>query len=301
MIQSITIKNHAGESIVLEMRFPEKSGFLIQDIDGLNPCKATINTTDISSGDGSVFNSARMGTRNILLSLGFWHEPSVEENRLKSYRYFPIKRPIVLTVKTDDRTCVINGFVESNDIDIFTKAEKAAISIVCPDPYFYSLLKQITVFGSEEALFEFPFSNESLAAPLLVFSELHSDTRKTIYYDGDGTVGMKIYIHASGSASNLTIYDLTTQEIMSIDSTKLIALTGSDISAGDELVISTLRGKKSITLIRNGVEINILNCLSKDASWFQLVSGDNVLAYSSDTGLQNLQFRVENDILFEGV
>ena len=56
-----------------------------------------------------------------------------------------------------------------------------------------------------------------------------------------------------------------------------------------------------MTLVREGKTYNILNCLSKDSDWFQLTKGDNLFAYTADEGANNLQFTIENRIVYEGV
>lgn len=88
---------------------------------------------------------------------------------------------------------------------------------------------------------------------------------------------------------------------MRIDTDKLEAYTGSGIVAGDDIVICTVKGNKSITLIRGGKSTNILNCLEKNADWFQLAKGDNIFAYTAQSGGSNLQFKIENRIVYEGV
>ena len=88
---------------------------------------------------------------------------------------------------------------------------------------------------------------------------------------------------------------------MSIDTEKLARITGSGIIAGDDIIISTVKRNKSIYLLRNGIRTNILNCLDRDADWFQLSKGDNLFAYTVEDGLENLQFRIENRTIFEGV
>ena len=82
---------------------------------------------------------------------------------------------------------------------------------------------------------------------------------------------------------------------------KLKSITGSTIVVGDDIYICTVKGKKSITLLRNGVRTNILNCLTKDSSWIQLVKGDNILAYTAEKGSEMLYFTVYNNIIYEGV
>jgi hypothetical protein len=78
-------------------------------------------------------------------------------------------------------------------------------------------------------------------------------------------------------------------------------MTGSGIVFGDDIIISTVRGQKYIKLLRNGEYTNILNCLDMDAEWFQLTKGDNIFAFTADSGSTNLQFRVENQTIYEGV
>ena len=92
MIKSLTITNHLGESIELELGAPEKSGLFISQIEGLGPPKATVNTSDMATNDGSLFNSSRVGQRNIVLTLGFLFNPTIEDSRQKSYKFFPFSR-----------------------------------------------------------------------------------------------------------------------------------------------------------------------------------------------------------------
>ena len=303
MIRSITITNHLDESITMELRFPEKSGFLLRDIpSGLGPSKANISTSELAAYDGSMYNSARVEQRNIVFNLEFSENPSIELNRLKSYQYFPIKKRVKISVETDNRVCETYGYVESNEPNIFSAREGTTISIICPDPWFYTTNKDITLFSGAESLFEFPFSNESLDTKLIIFGNIQIIAEQSIIYTGDASIGMIIYIHAIGPAPNLVIVDLRTQETMSINSAKLAALTGSDIMDGDDIIISTIKGDKYIILIRNGVIINIFNALNKNSSWFQLEKGDNRIAYTSDNNTNlNLQFRIESQIAYEGV
>lgn len=79
------------------------------------------------------------------------------------------------------------------------------------------------------------------------------------------------------------------------------AMSWSSIVKGLVIVINTSKGDKSITLIREGVSYNILNCLDKNTDWFTLAKGDNIFAFTADSGVTNLQFRIENKVIYEGV
>lgn len=304
MIKSVTVTNHLDESIKLDLFNPEESGFIIKNIDGLGPVKANINFKELATNDGSIDNSARLSSRNIVMSLQFIESPTIEETRLKSYKYFPIKRNIKILIETDNRICETIGRVETNVPTIFSNAEGCQISILCPNPYFYSAGENganQTIFYGSNPLFEFPFSNESLTEDLIEFGSIENRTEGTIYYDGDAEIGITIQIHAVGEAAGLVIYNTRTRELMRINDDKLKSLIGSGIQAGDEITITTSRGEKGIYMLRSGVTTNILNSLEKPIKWFQLSKGDNTFAYTASAGLTNLQFRIENKVIYEGV
>lgn len=307
MIYSIVVTNYLGDRIKLELGKPDVSGFLIKSITGLGPAKANVNTTEVLTNDGSLFNSARLSQRNIVLDMVFINTvygESIEDLRQKSYKYFPLKKSVELTIETDNRYAKTTGYVESNEPNIFSSQEGTQISIICPDPYFYSAGEDgnnVTNFYSIDSMFEFPFSNESLDEPLLVFGEIQIKTEGVITYHGDSEIGVMIYIHAIGPATNINIYNTETREVMRINTEKISSLTGKGIVASDDIVINTAKGEKSITLIREGVSYNILNCLDKNTDWFTLAKGDNIFAFTADSGVTNLQFRVENKVIYEGV
>jgi hypothetical protein len=305
MIKTITVTNHLEESITIELGSPEKSGFLIRSIDGLGPSTANIQMTEMSLMDGSLYNSARALSRNIVLSLTFIADASqeitIEDIRQKSYKYFPLKQRIKISIETDNRFSETYGFVESNTPNIFSKEEGTTISILCPDSYLFSSEMEITIFNALEPVFEFPFGNESLTVKLLEFSTLSAVPMKSIYYPGDAEIGLVFNIHALGDIEMVEIYNLETNETMTIDTSRLEELTGEGFHAGDDIIISTVKGDKYVILVRDGLTTNILNCIDKYPNWFQLVKGDNIFAYTAEVGETNIQVRLENQVAYEGI
>ena len=301
MIKSITVTNHLNESIKLELGFPERSGFLIQEISGLGPVKADINVSELSNIDGSIYNSARLPSRNIVFKLVLLESPTIEDTRQKSYKYFPIKKRVRLLIETTNRTAEIFGYVESNEPIIFSSQETTQISIVCPNPYFYSEGKKITTFTGFEKVFSFPFSNESLSDKLLIMGNILKNQIQTVLYEGDSEIGFNIEIYAVGTAKHVMIYNVNTLENMKIDTDKLIALTGQPIIMGDSIFISTIKGDKSIQLLREGVYYNIINCLDRDATWMFLRKGDNIFAFNAEEGGANLYLRIINQVIYQGI
>lgn len=301
MIKAITVTNHLNQSIRLELTRPELSGFIIEKIKGLGPAKAQLNFTEMVTMDGGLDNSARLETRDIELSLIFLEHPTIEDTRHLSYKYFPIKRNVTFRVETDKRICEATGRVEENVPDIFSKKEGCSITILCGDPYFYSVEEEKDVCHGVNPLFEFPFENNSLTEPLIEFGEIFKNREHNIYYQGDIEIGMVITIHAIGPASGIRIYNMKTGGILTINDDRIVDIMGSGIQAGDDIIINTNRGKKGIYILRGGVTTNILNSLERPIRWFQLSTGHNPFVYQADKGLTNLVFTISYKTIYEGV
>lgn len=302
MIKAITITNFLGESIRINLSEEDPDhGLIIMDITGIGAPKADINTTSMATADGSLYNSSRAEQRNIVLKFLLTFSPRIEDARQRTYQYFPIKKEVELLFETDNRSLKIRGYVESNEPDIFSENEQVQISIINPDPFFYSLNSESTVFSGIVPLFEFIFSNESLNTNLIEMGSIEIQTEKTVHYSGDADVGVKITIHALGPAKNITIYNVRTRESMRIDTDKIKTLTGKEFSTGDDIIITTTRGNKKVLLLREGHYTNILNCVDRGCDWLRLEKGDNIFAYTADEGSEELYFMIENDIAYEGV
>lgn len=171
MIKSFKIVNNLGESLELDIRKPEVSGFLVVSVTGLTYPNAEISSSEIALFDGAILGNRRVGQRNIVMTLTFYRENaakmSIEELRHKCYRYFPIKQQITFYVTNDSGTYRITGYIEANETNIFTKEEGAQISILCPDPYFVKQNNDIDDLVSKIIPnFSFPCSFEFEGEPV---------------------------------------------------------------------------------------------------------------------------------------
>lgn len=301
MIKSVTIINRKNEELVLTLRSPEQSGLFIKKIDGIGSPLATINTNPYSTIDGSRYISARANQRNIVFDLGFLENPTIEDSRVLCYKYFPIKTEITIIFELDTKTVQIKGRVESNDPYIFEKQSGTQISVICPDPYFYSLSSNVKEFSVLQKNFTFPFSNEDLSIKLIKFGNVVIDAEQTINYPGEVPVGFTMSIDTTGSAGTITIYNIDTRETMVIDNDIITDITGSGISQGDSIIVRTIKGQKTAILIRNGESINILNAVLGSSDWFSLDVGPNTFYYSSDYGSQFLLFSINYQLVYEGI
>lgn len=271
-----------------QINLTANGNYALLSVGGLTPPTATINTAVIATSDGAVFNSSRVGMRNIVLTIAPLN--SVETSRINLYTYFKSKQYIKLYLENNTRSVWIDGYIESIDGDLYSDAEQMQISIICPDPYFKDTETGHYTFSNVVSLFQFPFAIEE--TPGIPISQLNAFVRIAVNNNSDDETGVLIHMIANGAVTNPTIYNTTTNENFSLDIT---------LQNGDEINIDTRRGKKSVTLTRNAVTTNILNDMTQDSEWLNLIVGDNIFTYTAASGAQNLDITVYLQPVYEGV
>lgn len=260
------IENSSGDMLTLTGNEPV---YQVIKITGLNPPQAQINTTSIVGLDGARFNSAKLNTRNIVLTIKI--NGDVEANRLNLYRYFRTKESCTFYYANDTLDVTINGYVENVECDLFTNNELAQISILCPYPYFKSISQVIADSSNVLGLFVFPFSIN--ATDPIAFSSLQTSADIEVYNASESETGATIEINVLDSVSAIQLNNVVTGDTFSLS---------YNFIAGDKIVINTNKGQKSITLIRNGVLTNIFSALQQGSTFFQLVAGMNLFEYTAN-------------------
>ena len=212
-----------------------------------------------------------------------------EANRLLLYRYFKTKYPVRFYYKNGVRDVYIDGYVSKFSVEYFEKKQTAQIEISCPMTLFRAVKESVTEFANIENMFVFPFAIEVAGIP---FSEIALGEQKTIINGGDVETGVIIKLNALGTVLNPKIYNVDTSDRMTLS---------VEMQAGDEITINTRKKEKSITLLRDGVQTNIVGKLDAGSTWFNLIPGDNIFTYEADEFPEHLQciFIINNQ--FEGV
>lgn len=275
--------NAAGNILTLSSN--EK--YTIKSIDGLLPNSASIYSSDIAGGDGALYNSSHVETRNIVLAIH--PEFPVGENRINLYRFFQLGKPVDLHFKNDSRDVKISGYVENFDGSLFDLKQLLQISILCPQPFFEDADYIVQQVSEILNLFEFPFSIDSVGIP---FSEINSERELTIYNTGEVSTGVIITLHATGPVTNPVIYDVTNGGQFGVN---------VEMDNGDEIIINTNRGNKSVFMTSDNERTNIINNMSKGSNFFTVEPGETVFTYNCTAGRDNLQVTFQFSNKYQGV
>lgn len=256
-------------------------------IDGLLPPKATFNSTSVANKDGEISNSARVGIRDISITVTPAYP--VEKNRQRLYKYFSVKKEVKLYFKNQNRDLLITGKVENFDGSLFDQKQKIVIDIRCFEPYFKDSVENAVNMASLIDLFEFPFSIENEG---IEFSRVDKALTQSISNAGDTDTGLIIELTANGEVVNPTIYNVETKEYFGLTIT---------MQYGDLIRINTNVFNKKVELVRYGETRNIINYIKKGNKWLQITPGENVFTYQCESGEEFLNFKFIYSNLYEGV
>lgn len=280
---TLKIENKNGDILNLSTN----PAYDVFKIDGLTPVDASLNFSELANFDGAIYNSGRLGKRNIVLYIKI-HNPA-EENRIGLYKYFPPKNQVRIYYKNDHRDVYIDGYVEKFECDLFSVNEFVQVSVLCPLPYWIDAEKTEINFNHIESLFEFPFA---ISEEGIEFSRIIKDN--TNYFNNSGTeIGLLIEFTAkTNQILNPRFYNRTTQKFFGVN---------FDMNDGDIIQISTFKGNKFVKLIRKGAESNIIDKRQAGSEWLTLTPGTNELTFEADEGEINLDVKMTTYRYFEGV
>ena len=247
----LTLVEVRGQGGTLSLSLTDPSlGYDIENIDGLDPVKATLVSSSFAQQDGAQYQSARREPRNIVMTLGLYPNyaaDTVQTLRSRLYPFFMPKTPVNLRFFLESGLTVdIDGIVESMDAARFTSDPKIVVSIMNFDPDFYEL------------------------SPVVVVGATVSDTTNMVVdYIGTVETGAEFAISVNRALSEFTIYHQTPDGTI-----KTMDFQASLVS-GDILTINTNPGSKIATLTRAGVDSSILYGISPQSNWLEFETGVN--------------------------
>ena len=259
----------------------------VTSITGLNPPAASISSSVVAGFDGERFNSSRLDKRNIVIS--FVINTNVEANRMLLNSIIFPKRYIKVYYKNSSKDLYIEGYVESFEYDIFSSKCACQLSIICPTPFWIDNNITSVTLSPVVSLLEFPFS---IPVEGIAFSEFVGIQSNMVANNGNIQTGIEIELEAMHNVIQPTIMNVTTGENMTIE---------TELQSGDRILISTIRGNKYVKSDCNCVESNLINNLTDDSKWIQLIPGQNRFSYSATYGSEYITLTVKHRDLFGGV
>lgn len=245
--------------------------FALTGVDGMTQTDISLSTSTVPTMDGDMINNAQAQPRSIVLYLEVKPEKNVEEVKRLILSYVKPKLNGSLHWRQNSREIRITGMVEAIEMPRFSEKCVMQITMYCSQPYWEDAEFLVWEISQYLDMHYFLIQSGGLAFPVegIPFGVYDRSRRRTFTNLGDVEVGATITIIALSTVTNPIMYDLATNRFIGINDT---------LSAGDEVVITTQRGNKTIT--KNGT--NIINKIMPGSSWLQVNVGTNEYMINSD-------------------
>lgn len=263
------------------------SDFYLTHIDGQTTASASLSSNVIGGVDGDTVSNMQADFRPLIFDLRFKSGVDVEEAKRRILRVIKLKQNGTIAWEQNGRTVEISGKVEKIDMPRWANGIVMQVEMHCEQPFWEDIEAVVEQISEAISLHYFTddltdmlyFTEDGIA-----FGEYDTTRSKDFYNEGDVSVGLEIDIIALARVTNPIIYDA--------DGNFFGVGYGTEdkqvvMNAGDKIIITTHRGRKSVTL--NGV--SIFDKIKPNSAWLQLATGGNRYAINSDDdALDNMAF-----------
>lgn len=267
------LKNKAGA----ELKLTGNPLFVLSYIEGLTKYAGNLSSSTSASADGDTVTNAQALPRDIVIDLTI--KDGVEVQSALDAIKAVVKPKEEISLFWNNKT--IAGIVSDMDAPRFSERVVLQISLHCSDPWWQDVQRVITEIAESIPLahfaMSFPIDAEGNVKSLPL-GEIDLNRTKSFNNDGDVAVGMDISIVAVGDVVNPSLRRNNGDFI------------GCNVTLheGDEIKISTHKGRKTITL--NGE--NAINKIMRGSSFMQLNTGEQEFTLAAESGASFCYFTV---------
>lgn len=262
------------------MPLVDNEWFYLSGVDGMTKTDVALSTSTVLSMDGDTVNNVQAQPRQIVLYLEIKPGRDVEEAKRYITSFVKPKLPGSLRWSKNERNIEITGIVQAADMPRFSQKCVMMITLYCSAPYWADVEYLVTEISSLIDMHYFPVNAGGLYFPVegVPFGAIELNRTKTFTNSGDVASGMLVTIRALSTVTNPVMHDLVSGKFIGINDI---------LQAGDEVIISTYKGKKTIT--KNGE--NVIDRIMFGSTFLQLEVGDNeFLIDSDDVAKDNMYF-----------
>lgn len=257
MLKTLEVIGPQGSSLMLPLG-TIVDGIMIKEIEGLQPVRATISSTQFASVPGEKFQSSRRNARFIVLTLRlepFFGGRTVYAIRQRLYEFFMPENQVKLKFSLESGLNVeIDGIVEDFDTSLFVQEPEVRIPIFCEDPDF---LDPTVKTG-------------------FIMSTAGRDTQSYVY-DGTIPTGVEFNTQVLSNLTELSIFHQTPSGFMSSMTLQTPMFTN------DKIYLNTVVGNKQVLITRGHAARSYIYALTPGSTWITLRPGENTLRFHSNS------------------
>ena len=278
-MQTITYANVNGSLSLGANTTP----YFLQNIEGVTGITVDILSQTAPFQQGTTYIRSDFRPRNITIRglITATDYTTLNTRKRLIQNLFNPKLVSTITYTNDYFTAVSGCYPEM--APAFTQSDQSLyfqtffVSLICPNPFW----RDATAYGTWMSI-SIPKLKFDLELTDTYEFETNGTNRMTIDNVGDVETSVIIYFH--GAAINPRVDNLTTGEHIKVTKT---------LADGEALVINTEFGNKSVLFDDGLTQTNAFGLIDLSSTFFQLQVGENILAYSADTGVETASVLVQ--------
>lgn len=292
MSQILSIRFQKGNEI---LTFGNEQLIKIREIRGISASEYSHHTKSNAQSHGSTLTGTKIEERVMTLGITIDDWAKTELLREQLIHFFNPLTPLNMIIDYRGTKRSIVTYVKKLDgdlIDNFWDLNDFEITLLSPDPFFNSLDSFGQNIAQNTACHAHPLSflNTKAKRGNAVFPQGHIFGYKTfkdtisLQNDGDVPVGIVAVLEAKrGQVTNPKLINKSTGEFLECR---------IQMKKGDTLTFNTNKGKKRLTLLRNGIESNVSKLINKQSNYFSMNLGMVEISYDAQQNKTNLDIRV---------
>lgn len=260
-----------------------RNRFILKSVEGLHGIETTISENESPYMDGTNIEYVKAMPRNIELT--FKLRGNIRESIEYFTSYVKSKQYVTLREVENGRDISITGIATIPPYSRMMRSCEITLTIYCGQPYWVDTNYTVGVIDDVISLLAFPVDGQYFTIDGQALGEITNSLIKNFENNGDTSVGAVFVLEATEAVTNPQINCSTGEQqgwYIRLETT---------LDAGDQVVISTVKGDKYITI--NGTTTSdILSALKYyGTDWLQLEQGSNILSITADgSGAENVYF-----------
>lgn len=281
--ETLTYVNSRGEELVLGIGSKYHVN-VSKDVSGLSDLQNTIYSTNSMGQHGDTYVGQRIEPRDISIDGKIADADRETQLRLRRNALKILNPELDGTLYYSYGTFVRKIAARVDDSPTFSHpslSQEFTINFKCLSPFWEEERESREEIASWLGDWEFPCEIDKDDEADMIFGHRSESLVVDVYNAGHVSTGMRILIKALGNVVNPYLLNVNTREFIKV---------ATEMSAGDQIVIDTSYGSKSVTLTKaDGTSSNIYRKLDVDSTFLQLDLEDNTFRYDADSGVDLME------------
>ena len=285
MQKLVYVPPNSNEQVILTAAEP----IILSSVAGLGGVESDVISSEVVGMDGVFYHGCKKTPRPIPCTVYVKgkNREDMYRQRLKIIGLLRAENDVGTLYYSNDYISVKIGAVPITPPDFVERIKnynKADLKFWCPQPLWQSLETKTASIAKISGIgFEMPFS----------FPVTFSHIRNEIVINNLGTARAPVTITITGTGVN--------PEITNTTNGKTISLLDKTLSNGEQLIINTERGYKSVKLKNNRTETDGFQYINPLSDFWEFEVGENKIVYSSDDNAEATSIVITYNERFEGV